>query len=340
MRTVNSWIRRVLLGAALFSPVACGGDVTPPFEMPPDTMRLPLPQLGPWTYHGVMGGLYPGGFNQMPASHFTVGGNHARRIRPRDTAGNPAADGRVVVLSVGMSNARQEFEAFRQLAQTETGIRPEILFINGAQGGHAADAWDNPARPAYDWVRDRALAPAGLSELQVQVAWLKQANRTPAGAPSLPAQNADAYVLMERLGNILRAMQQRYPNLEQVYLSSRTYGGYAPAGAISPEPYAYETGFAVKLIIDSQIRQILGEGLHPRAGDLGDEVAPWIAWGPYLWADGSTPRYDGLAWLRSDFAAEGIHLSPSGQAKVAALLSSFFRNAPTARCWYLVGLEC
>jgi hypothetical protein len=340
MRTLKSWTRRALLGAVLLLPAACGGDVTPPFETPPDTMKLPLPQLGPWTYHNVMGGLYPGGFNQMPSAHSTVGANHARRIRPLDAAGNPSQDGRIVLLAVGMSNTQQEFAAFQELAQGQTGLRPELRLVNGARGGHAADSWDSPGRPVYNWVRDSVLAPAGLSEQQVQAAWVKLANITPPSAPSLPSQNADAYLLMERLGNTVRAMQQRYPNLQQVYLSSRTWGGYAAPGSASPEPYAYETGFAVKLIIDAQIRQILGEGIAPRAGDLGDEVAPWIAWGPYLWANGSEPRYDGLAWLRSDFVADGIHPSATGRAKVANLLSQFFRDAPWSRCWYLAGLEC
>jgi hypothetical protein len=340
MRTVNTWFRRALVGAALLSPVACGGETTPPFEVPPDTMRLPLPQLGPWTYHGVMGGLYPGGFNQMPASHLTVGQNNARRIRPLDPAGNPSAHGRIVLLAIGMSNTRQEFDAFRQMAQSQSDLRPELRLLNGARAGHAADAWVEPSRPAYNWVRDSVLAPAGTSEQQVQVVWLKLANLTPPNAPSMPAQNADAYVLMERLGNTLRALQIRYPNLEHVYLSSRTYGGYAPAGSASPEPYAYETGFAVKLLIEAQIRQILGEGLDARAGDLGNEVAPWAAWGPYLWARGTQARYDGLTWQRADFAEDGIHPTASGAAKVAALLNEFFRNSTSARCWYLAGLEC
>jgi hypothetical protein len=61
--------------------------------------------------------------------------------------------------------------------------------------------------------------------------------------------------------------------------------------------------------------------------------APLLLWGPYLWADGVTPRQDGLAWLRTDLG--DVHPSESGKKKVAELLLKFFKNDPYARPWFV-----
>ena len=106
----------------------------------------------------------------------------------------------------------------------------------------------------------------------------------------------------------------RFPNLKQGFLTSRIYAGYAST-PLNPEPHAYETAFADKWLIAEQI-----------AGK--SDLQPWLAWGPYLWADGMKPRQDGLIWTREDLGPDGTHPSPSGQAKVAKLLLEFFNPAP------------
>ncbi|PYQ52210.1 MAG: hypothetical protein DMF59_05435 [Acidobacteria bacterium] len=142
--------------------------------------------------------------------------------------------------------------------------------------------------------------------------------------------------MVTQLGNILRAMKVRYPNLRIVYISSRIYAGYATS-ALNPEPYAYETAFAVKWTVQAQIDQMRSGKIDPRAGDLNSNgVAPWIAWGPYLWADGMNPRSDGLTWSRGDVeASDGTHPSQSGEQKVGALLLAFLKQEPTAKPWFL-----
>ena len=66
---------------------------------------------------------------------------------------------------------------------------------------------------------------------------------------------------------------------------------------------------------------------HPRS-------RPWVAWGPYTWADGTTPRPDGLTWSCSDFAPDGTHPSAQGADKVGAALLRFFTTNKTARTWF------
>jgi hypothetical protein len=58
-------------------------------------------------------------------------------------------------------------------------------------------------------------------------------------------------------------------------------------------------------------------------------------WGPYLWADGTTPRTDDeLTYTRADLAGDGTHPSEAGRDKVARLMLTFFKNDPLARGWF------
>jgi hypothetical protein len=98
----------------------------------------------------------------------------------------------------------------------------------------------------------------------------------------------------------------------------------------------------VKWVIESQINEMRGLPANPRAGTLNytKRLAPLILWGPYLWANGATPRSDGVVWNRADFEEDGTHPSQSGEGKAAGLLMDFFKNSPYARCWFLVNQYC
>lgn len=326
----------------------------PPREAFTDTQAIPLTDMGIATYLGFEGGLYPGGSNEMPEEHAREGKLRSQSVQPLNRDGLPDPDGKYVFLSIGMSNTTMEFctplgthsetdgitcrsYSFMSKASADQDIEHEnMVLLNGARGGQVADRWDAPDEENYTRIRDELLAPLGLSELQVQTAWLKVTNDA-TGKPILPSGQADAYDLMATMGDIVRALKSRYPNLQQVYISSRIYAGYANR-EINPEPYAYETGYAVKWLIEAQIRQMAGGGreIDPRAGDLNYEtVAPWLAWGPYLWADGSNPRSDGLTWLPEDFGNDGTHPSVVGRGKVADLLLDYFKSSPYSHCWFI-----
>ena len=158
---------------------------------------------------------------------------------------------------------------------------------------------------------------------------------------SLPADSAAAYTLLAHLGQVMRAMRVRYPNLRLVFVSSSSYGGYAMID-LPREPYAYETGFSVKWLIESQIREMRGQPINPRAGtlDYAKKISAPILWGPYLWANGMVPRSDGLIWDRGDFEQDGVHPSQLGEGKIAGILIDFFKTSPYTRCWFLVNQYC
>jgi lysophospholipase L1-like esterase len=54
-----------------------------------------------------------------------------------------------------------------------------------------------------------------------------------------------------------------------------------------------------------------------------------------LWADGLTPRQDGLIWECDDFRDDGTHPSPKGRQKVATLLLDFFKTELTTQPWFI-----
>lgn len=306
----------------------------------------PLIDLDSQTYLGFSGGLYPGG-NVPPAGHAALGLVRAALVRPLDGDGNPSPTGKIALLSIGMSNTTQEFcsqnglqpcasWSFVGQALADPAVnRSTLVFVNGARGGQTAGTFDSPADPNYNRIRDTDLASAGLTEAQVQVAWVKVANAQP--NRSLPAPESDAFTLLAQMGNIARALKARFPNVQLVFFSSRIYAGYATS-ALNPEPYAYESGFAVKWLVQAQIDQVrTGSVVESRAGDLDPgTVVPWIGWGAYLWGNGLTPRAaDGLVWERSDLEGDGTHPSQSGEQKVGAILLSFFKADPTTRSWFL-----
>jgi hypothetical protein len=328
-----------------------------PAEVAP---MIPLTEMGTATYYGLEGGLYPGGRNEMPPAHAEEGLRRAQAVAPLNSEGVPDANGKYVMLSLGMSNTAMEFCAalsihvdynarpctpysFMARSAADAAVnRTDLVILNGARGGQVGDQWNFPAHQNYDRIRDELLATRGLSEEQVQVVWVKVVDRI-SGQPTLPSEQADAYRLTATLADIVRSLKARYPNLQQVYLSSRIYAGYATelGEERHPEPYAYESGFAIKWLIEAQIRQMESGQIDRLAGDLDyNSVAPWLAWGPYLWADGSNPRSDGLVWVRADFSEDGVHPAVSGRTKVAAMLLDFFKSSPYSRCWFLTAADC
>ncbi|HLA91302.1 MAG TPA: hypothetical protein VJL28_12825 [Gemmatimonadaceae bacterium] len=325
-------------------PASCAGGT--------DTTKVPLNDLGSGCYKSYAGGLYPGGSNTIPSTHLVAGFAAAALIQPLDTNGNPSASGKYVLLSIGMSNTTQEFcsdgglpgscqstSFMGQAAADATVNHTTLVIVNGAAGGKTANQWTSATSVEYDRIRTSWLTPLGLSEKQVQIAWVKVADAGP--TRSLPDPASDAYVLEGYLGSIARALKTRYPNLRQVFFSSRIYAGYATT-TLNPEPYAYENGFSVKWAIQSQMDQMAGLPGDSRTGNLRYDtgVAPWMAWGSYLWAAGTRARSDGLTWVVSDFAGDGTHPASAARQKVGALLLQLFKTSDVTRCWFLAGQRC
>jgi hypothetical protein len=276
----------------------------------------PLTDLGSAQYLGFAGGLYPNGKNSRPSAYEDAGVALGATVLPVERDGKPSASGKIVILSIGMSNASRAFSQFIRLADADARKNPSLVMIDAARDGAAAT---EIAVPFGDyWIHvDGQLQRCEISTAQVQVVWLKTAlAREPRGFPE------NARLLQRTLRSIVGILSTKFPQLKLIYVSSRTYGGYSESD-LSPEPIAYESAFAVKWLIEERIN-------NPGP----DRSIPWVSWGPYLWADGLRPRSDGLIWERSDFEPDGVHTSAQGALKVATKLFEFLESDPAAQHWF------
>jgi uncharacterized protein YjdB len=338
--------------------------------------KIPLMDMtASQNYLSFAGGLYENSSDTVPSDHDADGRAIAGQIQPLDTNGNPSATGTILFTSIGMSNAADEFGQFIGQATKSSQVNQTSLqIVNGAKGGITACMWvtaqGSPpcslhTENQFDRVRDDVLTPLGLTEQQVQIVWIKEANGGPgvAGCGNSGGQPCDSlcnpstsgcqntstgteavrYEL--QLGEILRAAKQRWPNLKLAFISTRIYAGYA-TDDLSPEPYCYEYGFSAKWFIQAQINQIRTGTVDPTAGDLNynNGTAPWVSWSAYIWANGPNPRSDGLVWCNGqsqapcsgevDFQTDGTHPNSTGQQKVATMLMNYFLSAPYSLPWF------
>ncbi len=278
-------------------------------------------------YQGLDGGLYGHGKNEPPPEHLAAALRLAAEIRPLGSDGKPATDGRIALASIGMSNTTQEFSRFMQIAADDKNKSAAVKLIDGAQGGQDTARWANSKQPWEEL--DNRLRRADVSPQQVQVVWIKQAHANPAATGGWPKHNE---AMEKELIVCLSMLHERFPNLKIAYLSSRIYAGNA-SSQLNPEPYAYENAFAMRHLIQ---QQIAGDAALNWDAKRGAVKSPLLLWGPYLWANGESPRKsDGLTYTRADFGGDGTHPSESGRQKVAEQLLKFLKTDPTAKPWFV-----
>ncbi len=286
----------------------------------------PLDDLRTHTYLGLEGGLYPGGSNAIPAAHADAGRSVAARVVPLDASGAPSPIGTIGVVSLGFSLTRQMFRGFLQLAAADASISSSVTFVNAAMPGQFVEDLAEPDSAYWTMLVPQALDDAGLDARQIEVVWLMDGDRD----RELPFPD-QVYALRDSFISIVQTVKGNFPNAKLCYLSSLPYMGYLVSSP-AVEPYYFEQGFAQRLLIEDQID---GDPDLEWDGDSGPVVAPWLAWGPYLWCDGDLPRSDGFTWTCDDVEADGTHPSAEGEAKVGGLLLHFWKSDPTATPWFL-----
>lgn len=248
-------------------------------------------------------------------------------LRLTDT-GQPtvtAVDGVIGVVCVGMSNASQECATYLQRVRGEWAVEvnPAVRVANCAVGGHAIERWNDPAFDAVLWddCVARRLPPAGIRLDQVRVIYHKAANQfttAPGGGPlpAYPAPGSDYAAFRSHLTTFAGRVGTKFPAVQAVYTSSRSYGGFA-GNPGRGEPLSYEEGHALNTWLAE----------HPSVGGA------WFGWGPYLWAPdcgSGVTNGGGVCYERGDYVLDGVHPSDSGERKMSALIHAHLRT----HAWY------
>lgn len=296
----------------------------------------PINDLGPDTYMGYQGGLYPGGTNNLPLTHKNHGYLLGKSIRPLDTLGNvDMENGAIVFAGFGASTAGNTFTQFKKQIKADTLNKYNkcLKFINMTFGGKGLETMeDTGVNWIWNAIRYVILEPEGFTHEQVQIAWIKSGSKTDT-IVEFPLQANGIY---EKYKSTVIRLKDSFPNLKLLYISSHAYGGYTGEFSdnvdIAGDPAAWHGGWSVKWLIEDQIE---GDPAVRYGGPSPE--APWMAWGPYYWADGLTPREsDGLIWECDDFkdGDTGFHLSGQGLQKEVDMLIDFFWNDVISKTWF------
>ncbi|MEZ4700745.1 MAG: hypothetical protein R2834_10480 [Rhodothermales bacterium] len=258
---------------------------------------IALDLMGPNdTYYGLKGGLVDNGV-------------------PTVTATN----GKIVIVAISMSNGLQEFDRFISLYEGHQDVSTQIELVNCAVAGSALENWLSE-QTLWSKCKDNIEKKYSLD--QVKVIWAKNADQFTADGITLPSPDADYYDLTNNIGALAQKIGDEFPSVQAIFNTSRIYGGYVveeKQGARG-EPISYEGGFATNAAIERW-----------KNGELPG--APWMGWGPYLWANGLTPNGSGIFWDKTDFQGangENQHPSEQGATKVADALHDFFMQF----AWY------
>ncbi len=296
----------------------------------------PLPSggdyTGPW---GASPRFLYNGSNDMPASHRAAGEALAGAIRPLDRNGLPdSTTGWTVVLVLGMSNTRLEFDAFVRTYIDTRQASPFVAVVNGAFPGYTAERMVAPGTIYWNGV-NQTLTTAGFTNLQPQVLLVKISDNLPQNADGSPqgptpqfqtaadkAFPTHALKTEANLHQILKTAKALYPNVKLAYLTSRMYGGWscAPTETQYREPVAYGEGFSAKWAIQAQV-----DGDPDLAYAGPSATAPWLAWGPYLWNS---------SWPQNWFQGDGTHPNTGAQQEVSRLFYDFLTTDSTSASWF------
>ena len=284
-------------------------SVTDAGEPPPPMGSVPGPDTSdPFSIDmGDAGEHTPGSFKELP---LRLADNGEPVVTPvNDVIG---------VVCIGMSNARQECDYFVSdfMPTVSTEINQQVKVVDCAVGGNAIERWVDPAndRKLWDKCIDSKLgAQAGITADQVRVIYHKAANMftgpTPGEDipyPPYPDPESDYFNFYDNLGLFAARVKTFFPNLQAVYTTSRSYGGYS-SKATRGEPLSYEEGHALNTWLQ----------------DNPEVEGVWYGWGPYIWApDCGTGDVNGsdVCYVREDYQSDGVHPGAGAKEKIAGML--------------------
>ena len=290
---------------------------------------IPITDLGIGSYFGTEGGLYGYGQNTPPAEHENDGIRLANQISPLDASGNRDLNGKYVLVGIGISTLKEEMLSFVPMATSETSINPHLVIVNGGQAQASATDYSDLSSPYWGTILNNLIPNAGVTAQQVVAVMFEDLDVAPTGTyPS------DMVQLQGEFETVAQNVLKVFPNVKLMYYFPRFYSGYSGTTDLrSPEPYAYEQGFAIQGALLDQINGVPWLNYDAKNGPV---LAPWLGYGAYTWANGMIARSDGLTYSCQDVLSDGRHPSPLyGAPKIAAQFLNFYKTNPTTAPWFL-----
>ncbi|MEX0685830.1 MAG: T9SS type A sorting domain-containing protein [Balneolales bacterium] len=223
------------------------------------------------------------------------------------------SDGIIGMVCIGMSNSAQECDRYIQALSNEFSneVSQQIHVINCARGGHAIEKWNDPEFDSVLW-EDCAenISNSDLTLSQIRVVLHKAANQFTGGPnrqplPFYPDPASDYFNFQENLSVFSDRVTDFFPDLQAVFTTSRSYGGFSD-NPRRGEPLSYEEGHALNqwLLENGSVKEV------------------WFGWGPYIWAPSCYSGINnglGYCYERDDYVNDGVHPSDSGRFKIAQM---------------------
>lgn len=289
----------------------------------------PLPDLVGQQFRGYSGGLYSNGSNIPPEKHSNAINNILLEIFPRSFNGLPDNNGKIVIIGVGASNPRTEFNEFIRNYYLYPERNPSLALVNTCIGGQGIQKM-NQQTDNYWKQAKKIIEDSNYSVNQVQIAWIETDNTQQADTsfPRSPLSLAKEY------HQLLVTLRKEFPQLKLCYLSARGYAGWVSdnqtVGRGLLFPRDYYNGWAIRFLLDSIITN---QGEYVYSGL--DAKIPLATWGSYLWTNGEKPRNDGFTLdCETDIGPDGLHLTVAGEKKMGHHIFEMFKANNSASSWF------
>jgi hypothetical protein len=289
-----------------------------------DSLKIPLNDLGPGTFLGSQGGLYPNGQNNPSGTYAADLLSISQNIIPLDSSGSSTTKGgKIVFISLGGSTCGHNMRQLKTQTDKNPLTNPKLLLLNCCNGyGEASlNSIMNPNDPYWNHVT-QVLTGSKAGYRSVQIIYLETDDSTK--YINWPGR---ANLVKGELESAVNVLKSKFINLKVLYLlgRTRTFGNQT---LFNREPSPYYFGWACKWTIEDQINgasNLKYSGPNP--------VAPIITWGFYQWADSLPRQTDGFYWRQSE-TKDGLHANTDGQDTLATRFQNFLFTDKNASLWY------
>lgn len=296
------------------------------------------------------------GTNAPPASHNTTLLNVAKRIKPRNTAGQASASGKIVVCRFGVSNQLTIGDAVASLCLADTLKSSKVEVLNISKDGQTIDmiADLNSQHWVYQGVdtipmilEAKGVAIVGDIYPQVQAVVLGEPALTygsnasnPSGWPTTLAGIIAFY--KEKLQAIAQIFRAKFPNCYLFMVTSPTYraygGRYGVDPVVSKAPSELQDWMSF-----AGMRAFVTANMDADDGYAPCDIGAW-AMGPYVLSNGTTPNptvlyYENgtaMTTVVGDMTApDGVHPTSQMDTKCATRELEFYQETDFVKSWYL-----